>query len=210
MDRLSAALISTFTVSLLHTLIPSHWLCFVVVGRAQGWRLRKTLGVAAAAGLLHVASTMVLGVLFALTGRTLLGGDDHLLEMASAGVLGGLGLLYLVSHALHAGHHHEQDQRVTEQAAFVALLFSLVFSPCTLSIPLLFATAWSAGWIALSLVAVVLLVSTVGVMLLLVGLTSLGIEKLQFSILERYEKLIVGIVLCLLGATVLLLHASHA
>jgi hypothetical protein len=41
-------------------------------------------------------------------------------------------------------------------------------------------------------------------MLLLVGLTSLGIEKLQFRIFDRYEKLIVGGVLCILGALIFL------
>ncbi len=210
MDKLSVALVSTFTVALLHTMIPSHWLCFVVVGRAQGWRPRKTLAVAAAAGLLHVASTMALGVALAVFGRAIFDKDDHLLEKASAFILIGLGALYLVSHLLHAGHHHEQDKAVPEKAAFLALLFSLVFSPCSASIPLLIVSTWDAGWAALALIAGVLLVTTVGVMLLLVGLTTLGIEKLQFAAFDKYEKLIVGSLLCLLGGLVLLVHHGHA
>ena len=47
-------------------------------------------------------------------------------------------------------------------------------------------------------------------MLLMVGLASLGIEKLQFAAFDRYEKLIVGAVLVLLGALVLLVHHGHA
>ena len=43
-------------------------------------------------------------------------------------------------------------------------------------------------------------------MLLMVGLTSLGIEQLKFSFFDRYEKLIVGLVLCALGALVLVVH----
>jgi hypothetical protein len=58
----------------------------------------------------------------------------------------------------------------------------------------------------IALIAAVLLVTTVGPMLLLVGLTSLGIEKLQFAFFDRYEKLIVGLVLALLGALVLVVH----
>ncbi len=46
-------------------------------------------------------------------------------------------------------------------------------------------------------------------MTLLVGLTSLGIEKLKFHFFDHYEKLIVGLVLCGLGALILLLHHHH-
>ena len=207
MRQLSIALLSTFTLALLHTLIPSHWLCFVLVGRAQGWPRRKTLTVTALAGLLHVASTVTLGIALTLLGRTLLDQDhEHLLERSSAFILIALGAIYLGSHLLHAGHHHEKDHLVTEKAAFVALLFSLVLSPCTASIPLLIVAAGSAGWTTLALIAGVLLVTTVGVMLLMVGLTSLGIERLQFTVFDRYEKLIVGLVLCALGALILLFH----
>jgi putative Mn2+ efflux pump MntP len=203
MDQLPVGLLSIFTVALLHTLIPSHWLCFVVVGRAQGWKTRKTLAVTAAAGLLHVATTIILGVAFGTLAQALIAGEGTL-ERLSAFCLVGLGCLYLASHLFRAGHHHEQDAAVREKAAIAALLFSLVVSPCTVAIPLLVAAQGSLGQIAS--VAAILLATTVGGMMLLVGLTSLGIEKLQFQAFDRYEKLIVGLVLCALGALVLLVH----
>lgn len=205
MDRLPVVLVSTFTIALLHTLIPSHWLCFVLVGKAQGWRRGKTLGVTAAAGAVHVATTVTLGIALAALGRTIFS-QEHLLERVSAFILIGLGALYLGSHLLHAGHHHESDRAVSEKAAVAALVFSLVLSPCSASIPLLIVASASAGWTALALIAAVLLVTTVGVMLLMVGLTSLGIERLQFSAFDRYEKLIVGLALCALGALVLVVQ----
>jgi len=207
MDRLPVALVSTFTIALLHTLIPSHWLCFVLVGRAQNWPRRKILGVTAAAGAVHVATTVTLGIALAALGRSLL--QEHherLLERASAVILIGLGAPYLGSHLLHAGHHHEHDKVISQKAAVAALVFSLVLSPCSASIPLLIVASAAAGWTALGLIAVVLLVTTVGVMLLMVGLTSLGIERLQFTFFDKYEKVIVGLVLCSLGALVLLVH----
>ncbi len=198
-----AALVGVFTVALLHALIPSHWLCFVVVGRAQGWRTRKTLAVAAAAGLLHVSSTILLGVAGASLLQKFLD-HEHLIERMGGFVLIALAAVYFVAHLLHAGHRHEEDRSITEKAAILSLLFSLAFSPCTIAIPLLMASAQELGMIAL--IAAVLLVTTVGPMLLLVGLTSLGIEKLQFAFFDRYEKLIVGFVLALLGALVLVVH----
>jgi nickel/cobalt transporter (NicO) family protein len=204
--NLSVALVSTFTLALLHTLIPSHWLCFVLVGKAQGWPRRKTLGITAAAGIIHVVANITLGAALAKLGQKLLEHHEHLLERLSAYVLIGLGVLYLVSHLLHAGHHHEQDKSVTGKAAILALSFSLALSPCSASIMLLIVATAGSGWTTLLLIAAVLLVTTVGIMLLLVGLTSLGIERLQFTIFERYEKLILGLVLVGLGSMILLFH----
>jgi putative Mn2+ efflux pump MntP len=206
MDKLSVSLLSTFTIALLHTLIPSHWLCFVVVGRAQGWRTRKTLAVTATAGFFHVLSTFLVGLAVAAFGKAFFDRREETLERLSGMILIGLGALYLISHLFHAGHHHEQDRNVREKAAFVALLISLVVSPCSASIPLLVLASASAGWATLLLVGGVLLVTTLGVMMLLVGLTSLGVERLQFAVFDRYEKLIVGGVLCVLGALVLLVR----
>jgi len=207
MERLPVALVSVFTIALLHTLIPSHWLCFVLVGRAQGWPRSKILGVTAAAGAMHVATTVTLGIALAALGRSLFEENhDRLLERVSAFILVALGALYLGSHLLHAGHHHEHDRVISQKAAVAALVFSLVLSPCSASIPLLIVASAAAGWTAMAMIAAVLLVTTVGVMLLMVGLTSLGIERLQFTVFVRYEKLIVGLVLCALGALVLLVH----
>ena len=190
-------------MAVLHMLIPSHWLCFVIVGRAHGWKPRKTLTVAATAGLLHVLSTVGLGVAVLTIGSHLLG-KREMLEHVGALVLIGLGILYLGSHLLGTGHRHEHDRSVSERVAFVALLLSLVLSPCSAAIP--FLVAMAGDTMLIILIGGVLLVTTVGGMLLLVGLTLLGIEKLQLKSFDRYEKLIVGLSLCFLGTLVLILH----
>ena len=202
MDKaLAVTLLSTFTVALLHTLIPSHWLCFVAVGKTHGWRIRKTLLVTAAAGTLHVLSTVAIGAVLIVIGHRFF--DDHLLERISAGVLITLGLVYFILHLMHAGHHHEKDAVIPERMAVVSLILSVTISPCSASIPFLVAASGTVLWV--TLVTGVLLVTTVGNMLFLVGLTSLGIEKLQFRFVEQYEKLLVGGVLCALGAAMLLI-----
>ncbi|KAJ8568372.1 hypothetical protein K7X08_027905 [Anisodus acutangulus] len=50
------------TVSLLHSFIPTHWLPFSIVGRAQKWTLSRTLLVTAFGAVLHVISTSILGI----------------------------------------------------------------------------------------------------------------------------------------------------
>lgn len=203
----SLPLLYTFTLSLLHTLIPSHWLCFVLVGRAQGWTRGRMLTVTAVAGLIHVVVNVSLGAALAAAGHKLLQErHEHLLTQISAGILILLGVIYLGAHALHAGHHHEQDKSIAGKAAVLALSFSLALSPCSASIILTIVATAGAGWKTILSIAAVLLVTTVGVMLLLVGLTSLGIERLQFAVFERYEKLILGLVLCSVGSLLLIFH----
>jgi hypothetical protein len=50
-------------VGVLHTLVPDHWAPIAVVARAQGWSRAHTARSAAIAGLGHVTSTLVLGLL---------------------------------------------------------------------------------------------------------------------------------------------------
>lgn len=50
------------TVALLHTLLgPDHYLPFIVLARAEGWPLRKTMAWTAACGLAHVLSSILIG-----------------------------------------------------------------------------------------------------------------------------------------------------
>jgi putative Mn2+ efflux pump MntP len=201
------ALVSVFTVALLHTLIPSHWLCFVVVGRAHGWSTPKTLSITALAATLHVVSTVALGIAGAKLLHTVFGEPENFAR-ASALLLIGLGVLYLALHLFHVGHHHEHDAHPnTERAAYATLLVSLILSPCTITSSALVATAVDA--LEVALFGGVLLVTTVGGMLVLVGLSTLGVEKLRFSFFDRFEKLIVGFVLIALGVLVLLLPHHH-
>lgn len=201
-DKPSAALISVFTLSLLHTLIPSHWLCFVLVGRAQGWKLRRTLWVTAVVGFFHVATTIALGVVVSAVGPQVIPLKHF--DRISAGILMAIGTMYLGLHLVRGGHHHEADRILPAKTAFLSLLLLLTLSPCEAVIPLFLLTA-SAGVKLVILLSIVLVLTTLGSMLILVWLSSLGVERLRFHFIDRYEKLIVGTILCTLGATTYLL-----
>ena len=46
-----------------HTLVPDHWLPFVLMGRAQKWSLLKTAWIAGLSALVHVGISLILGAL---------------------------------------------------------------------------------------------------------------------------------------------------
>jgi nickel/cobalt transporter (NicO) family protein len=59
-------------VALLHTLVgPDHYLPFIVLARAEGWPLRKTLLWTGICGVAHVLSSILLGGVAALLGWAL-------------------------------------------------------------------------------------------------------------------------------------------
>ncbi|SOD95184.1 hypothetical protein SAMN06269250_4771 [Spirosoma fluviale] len=65
---MNSILLGSLTLSLLHALIPSHWLPFVTIGQTERWSLRQPLTVTAIAGLAHTISTTLLGILVSLAG----------------------------------------------------------------------------------------------------------------------------------------------
>ena len=195
-----AGLVSIATVSLLHTLLPSHWLCFALVGRAQKWSLRRTLGVTAIAGTCHVAATVILGILAVRVGGTLIPEESQ--GVVSAGILIGMGSIFLLLHLFQKGHTHEHD--LDRMAIFTLILLPTV-SPCTAVIPL-FPIVAHGGTLFFVLMASVLMVTTLGVMMLLVSLSSLGVDRMRFTFVDRYEKALVGGILCILGLFVFAMH----
>jgi putative Mn2+ efflux pump MntP len=196
-------LIGAFSIALIHTAIPSHWLCFVLVGRARGWRLRRTMAIAAAAGVLHVATTLTLGLLLAWTGESLFHVED--LERIGGWLLAGLGALYLILHFTRKGHHHHHEASASDRVALGGLIFAVTVSPCSAAILILVGAAASST-AQVILISCVLLATTVGNMVMLVGLTGLGVEKLPLAVIDRYEKLILGLVLAGVGTFILLAH----
>ena len=55
----------------LHAALPTHWLPFTLVGRAQGWRPSRILMAVMAAGLAHIVTTAVVGSLIVMAGLAL-------------------------------------------------------------------------------------------------------------------------------------------
>jgi sulfite exporter TauE/SafE len=102
---------SAATVGLIHTVIgPDHYLPFIVLARAEGWPLRKTLFWTGLCGTAHVLSSVVVGMLGVALGWALSGAErfegvrGHI---ASVGLIG-FGLVYFLwgMWRAHRGHSH--------------------------------------------------------------------------------------------------------
>ena len=88
---------SAASLATLHTLIGvDHSIPFIVLGRARGWSLRRTLGVTGACGLVHVASSVLIGFVGVALGIALerLSWLDSVRGNLAAALLIGFGLAY--------------------------------------------------------------------------------------------------------------------
>ncbi|KAF3499346.1 hypothetical protein F2Q69_00044380 [Brassica cretica] len=239
MDTFSAEELSTIggiaTVSLLHSFIPTHWLPFSIVGRAQKWTLSRTLFVnieivrdtghawfncyfnglvttciccgdvrhqPAFGAVLHVISTALLGIT-AITMANTIAGEETVHKLASLLLvfLGGSYILLFL--AGKGGHTHSHNQPM-EKMAIAGLVLVPALSPCATTLPVFLAVGNSKPMMILAIV--VLLISTILVMTSLVALSFYGASQLKFHWVERYDKLLVGSVLCLVGILTLLFH----
>lgn len=196
---MDAIVYGSLTLSLLHALIPSHWLPFVTIGQTERWSLRQTLTVTAIAGLAHTVSTTLLGVLVSLAGWQLAENYHDLSERAIPLLLLALGVWYLMQHLRHRHvHDHVNARAVRKARSFSALLLSLglamFLSPC-LEIETYFLSAGAKGWEAVGLVALIYNVITLSGMLLMVTLGRRGLQQVNPHWFEHHENLITGLTL---------------
>lgn len=191
-----------FAVAFLHAALPTHWLPFVLVGRAQKWSMGRTLSVTFLAGLGHVGLTIVLGLALVLAGLALqphIGGIFHWIV---GGLMVAVGLFYVLrGRHSHSGAETGRAPYASDRAAVLALVTLLTLSPCEAFLPY-FLAGMEHGWQAFVALSLVLMVATSAGMLLFTGLSLAGFKRLGLDWVERYEETILGAALILVGIAV--------
>lgn len=194
--------VTGFAVAFLHAALPTHWLPFVLVGRAQKWSTGRTLGVTLLAGLGHVSLTIALGLALVVAGLALeprLGGLFH---WVVGGLMVAVGLFYVA----RGRHNHalpEAGRRAyaSDRAAIIALVTLLTLSPCEAFLPYYLA-GMQHGWQAFLVLSGVLMVATSAGMLIFTSLSLAGFKRLGLQWVERYEETILGVALIVVGLAV--------
>jgi putative Mn2+ efflux pump MntP len=200
--------VAGFGVALVHVAIPTHWLPFVLVGRAQGWTLSRVMTAAAAAAVGHIATTSVVGVLILVAGRFMEQWIQGVLHYAAAALLLGFGLFYLarafqrrVALAGLTDQTAVPPPRVDDRAAWWGVVGALALTPGEVLLSF-YLTGDTHGWPGLVLLSGMFLAGTLAGMAALIAVTWAGMAHFRMDRLARYESAILGAVLVLLGVAV--------
>jgi len=199
-----------FVAAFLHAALPTHWLPFVLVGRAQRWRTNRVLGAVTLAGLAHIASTALIGALIVAAGLALDQWIGGLLPHLSAALLFLFGAFYLARATLRRpatadGPEVEiVEPAVSDRAALLGLVVMMAVSPGEVLLPIYLSSA-AEGIAALILLTLTFAAGTVLGMAVFTGLASAGASILRLERWARYEGAVLGVALIALG----LLVATH-
>src|SRR3982751_6524932 len=228
---LTTIAVTGFGVAFFHAAIPTHWLPFILTARVQGWNKSKTIAVTALAGTGHVLVTAALGLAITFFGAALSESVGAWFPRIAGGALLLFGLYYLVRQMIGKGHvhfhyphehlhehdhsdrdhvhAHEHDHNekceahpTSDRAAILSLLAFLTFSPCEGFVPF-YVSGIRYGWGGFAVLTAVLSIATVAGMVLFTSLTLAGLSKMKLGILEKYESVLMGVLLCAVGILII-------
>lgn len=228
--ELTALALTAASIGVVHTALgPDHYLPFVAMGKARGWSLKRTGVITLLCGLGHVASSVLLGLagiaLGAMVGRL------EVIE-AYRGDLAGwafiaFGLVYCVwgirrawQNRPHTHHHHHDGEAHShehthadghlhvhdepgKQSITPWVLFAIFFfGPCEPLIPILMYPAAANSLGGLCLVTATFAVATVGTMLTIVLVASLGLGTFNATRMSRYGHALAGLTILVCGVAI--------
>jgi nickel/cobalt transporter (NicO) family protein len=198
---LTALVTGSILLSLIHAIIPNHWLPILAIARQQGWPEKETLRVTLLAGLAHVAGTVLIGLILGMLGR---GFTQHFEEISSKVIpviLILMGSFFLWQHHTHH-HFHINESRLRNVKPHARLVWSLAgmmfLSPC-LEIEAFFLSAGELGWWAVGLIALIYGITTVIGMVIWMTIALQGLQRFNWHRIEHNAGLITGVLLILVG-----------
>lgn len=193
-------LTGSLIISLLHALIPNHWLPVLAIGKKEGWTLGETSRITLIAGLSHVTSTIIIGVLLGVIGGELAAHLDNFTRVVAPSVLILLGLYFIRQHYKHKHFHVEKEmlEKKTKSSIITALVIAMFLSPC-MEIEAYFLLAGTKGWYMMALIAIVYSIITIAGMLIWVRIVYKGLLKLNWHKWEHNAGIITGLTLVATG-----------
>jgi len=194
-------------LSLLHAVIPNHWLPIIAIGRKELWSLTEVTKVTLIAAVAHAVSTVLIGLALGYLGAGLAAHIEEFTHVVAPFILIGLGLLFIYRHHRHKHFHLDGNikKKTSKRRMITALVVAMFLSPC-MEIEAYFLLAGThAKWLVWLIAGVYFVITTTG-MLLLVRLAYKGLLKLNWHSLEHNAGIITGATLVATGVLTFFLH----
>jgi len=193
--------IGSFVLSIIHALIPNHWLPLIAISKAEKWTMRESLFATFISGGAHMISTILLGILIGFVGIKLSENHNYIIQIVAPSILVLIGVVYLVIDLI-AKHKHEHrfdiENKKSKGAIISSLSIAMFFTPCV-EVEAYYFQAARFGNIGIGVVSLVYFLITLTTIVGLVYLGLKGINRFNSRFMEHHAKRISGIVLILLG-----------
>lgn len=193
-------LVGSILLSLLHAVIPNHWLPVLAIGKKENWSLGEVTKVTFLSGLAHALSTIVIGIVLGLLSIQLSDSIEYFTKLVAPILLIAMGTFFIYQHHRHQHFHlHEVPKpSLSKTKIIMALVIAMFLSPC-MEIEAYFLLAGTKGiWTVLLIAGLYLIISVSG-MVLWVRLAYKGLLKLNWHSLEHNAGIITGWTLVITG-----------
>jgi len=194
-------------ISLLHAVIPNHWLPVIAIGTKEQWTTKEVTEVTFICALAHGISTVVIGIVLSFVGAKLSDSLTYFTNIIAPVILISLGLLFIYRHHRHKHFHIDENvkSKKSKSAIISALVLAMFLSPC-MEIEAYFLLAGTkAAWFVWFIAILYLVITTTG-MVLFVRFAYKGILKLNWHSIEHNAGVITGLTLVATGIATFFIH----
>src|SRR5690606_17708346 len=128
---MTSIMLSGLLLSLLHAIIPNHWIPMVTLSRKQQWSLSKTLHITLLAGGAHVLSTVLIGIIISILSFNMSHEFEEWTRWISPALLVALGIYFIYQH-YHHHHFHIKPEHNGKSIRYQIkiIILAMFFSPC--------------------------------------------------------------------------------
>jgi nickel/cobalt exporter len=187
-------------LSLLHAVIPNHWLPVLAIGRKENWSLQEVTKITFLSGLAHALSTIAIGLILGILGLTLADKLQQFTHIVAPSVLIVLGVIFMYRQHRHKHFHLSTtpSHKLSKTKIIWTLVIAMFLSPC-IEIEAYFLLAGTQGIAAVIGIAALYLFISVSGMVLWARLAYMRVLKLNWHTLEHNAGIITGLTLVITG-----------
>ncbi|MBS1490096.1 MAG: hypothetical protein JSS93_06190 [Bacteroidetes bacterium] len=186
-------------LSLLHALIPNHWLPVLAIGKKENWSLREVLEITALCAFSHVLSTLLIGWGLAIFGWKFSALFQSVARWFAPVVLIVIGSVFIYRHYKHKHFHvAEQVHQNSKIKMIGSLSLAMFLSPC-LEVEAYFLATGTENLYWVFILSLVYAVVTLLGMVAWVYLAYHGVQKINWHKLEHNAGIISGVTIIISG-----------
>lgn len=204
----SQIIIGTLTISILHGLVPSHWLPILAFEKKYGWSKQQTYRITVISALAHALSTVLLGLLIGFFSLKLNEFFGELSEIIFSSILILMGLIFIIRHHRHNHFHlHNENelQQLNSKKVITLLVVGMFLSPC-LEIEGYYILAGTLGFKYVFLISFIYIFISLAGIILWMAFARQILKRINTHKIEHNAGLFSGIILVISGILNYFLH----